>query len=287
MVASTIGEASEAMTILLFCDMEGVAGIQCWEQTGGSSPLYEEGRRLYTQEVNAAVRGLRSGGATCIVAQDGHGGSYPNAKAFMNWIPDQLEAGAEYVRGYRWAAYVEPLRNGECSAVAFLGAHARAGNEFGVLCHTVSADGWHRVLVNGIEVGESEILTAIAGSFGVPAVCISGDDAACEELADRIGEGLVRVPVKWGLSRYAARSLAPVAARERIEAGFCAAVRDRERWPAPLRFQSPVTVTVEFASPDRMAAYLAYPGTRQLDSRTIAAEGGTFYDAWKCLWKAA
>ena len=35
--------------------------------------MYEEGRRLYTEEINAAVRGAKRRGATEIVAVDCHG----------------------------------------------------------------------------------------------------------------------------------------------------------------------------------------------------------------------
>jgi D-amino peptidase len=52
------------MRVLFWCDMEGVAGIQAWEQVNGGAPLYEEGRRLFTGEVNAAARGAKAGGAT-------------------------------------------------------------------------------------------------------------------------------------------------------------------------------------------------------------------------------
>jgi len=48
------------MRVLLLCDMEGVAGIEAWEQVIGGSPQYEEGRRLLTGEVNAAIRGAKS-----------------------------------------------------------------------------------------------------------------------------------------------------------------------------------------------------------------------------------
>ena len=47
------------MKVMLWCDMEGVAGISVWEQVNGGAALYEEGRRLYTAEVNAAVRGCK------------------------------------------------------------------------------------------------------------------------------------------------------------------------------------------------------------------------------------
>jgi D-amino peptidase len=39
--------------------MEGVSGMVVWEQVNGSAPMYEEGRKLYTEEVNAAVRGAK------------------------------------------------------------------------------------------------------------------------------------------------------------------------------------------------------------------------------------
>ena len=50
--------------------MEGVAGIVKWEQTTGGEPLYEEGRKLYTEEINAAIRSAEAAGATEIVVMD-------------------------------------------------------------------------------------------------------------------------------------------------------------------------------------------------------------------------
>src|SRR5512142_3223084 len=101
------------MRVLILTDMEGVCGIQSWEHTGGDSVLYQEGRRLYTDEVSAAVRGAKKAGATKIICADGHGGSISGGKPFMSWIPDRLEPGAEYVMGYKWARYVEPMEAGE------------------------------------------------------------------------------------------------------------------------------------------------------------------------------
>jgi D-aminopeptidase len=61
------------MRIIVMSDMEGVAGIVKWEQVDGGESLYEEGRKLYTEEINAVVRGARAGGATEIVVMDCHG----------------------------------------------------------------------------------------------------------------------------------------------------------------------------------------------------------------------
>ena len=45
------------MKVLIISDMEGVAGICRWEQVSAGRSGYEEGRRLYTEELNATVRG--------------------------------------------------------------------------------------------------------------------------------------------------------------------------------------------------------------------------------------
>ena len=52
------------MRVLIMTDMEGVSGIINWDQVNGGAPLYAEGRVLYTEEINAAVRGAKAAGAT-------------------------------------------------------------------------------------------------------------------------------------------------------------------------------------------------------------------------------
>ena len=54
------------MRVLIMSDMEGVSGIVVWDQVNGGAPMYEEGRQLYTEEINAAVRGAKAAGATFV-----------------------------------------------------------------------------------------------------------------------------------------------------------------------------------------------------------------------------
>lgn len=51
------------MRVHIISDMEGVSGIVKPEQTSGGNPMYDEGRKLYTEEINAAVRGAKAAGA--------------------------------------------------------------------------------------------------------------------------------------------------------------------------------------------------------------------------------
>ena len=59
------------MKVFIVSDIEGVAGIVKGEATGppphGDANLYQEGRKLYTEEINAAVRGAKAAGGTEIV----------------------------------------------------------------------------------------------------------------------------------------------------------------------------------------------------------------------------
>jgi D-amino peptidase len=275
------------MRVLIFADMEGVSGIQSWEHVGGNSPRYEEGRRLYTAEINAAVRGCKQAGATEIVAIDGHGGSYEGGKPFMSWITDELERGAEYVQGYAWARYVEPMERtdgSKCDCVVFVGAHAMAGVADGVLCHTVSSEAWYNATINGTLVGESGIVAAIAGSFGVPAVFVSGDAATCREVKELCGDSVAAAPVKTGLGRYAARNMAPADACHLIEEQEMHALSHRDQWPEPLQFDPPVTFKVELATPDRAASFAGRAGVEVVGPRTVQATGQTFYEAWDKFW---
>ena len=68
------------MRVMVWADVEGVAGITSWEHTGGRTPLYEEGRRLYTEEINAIVRGCKRAQASDVIVVDGHGGGYDGAR---------------------------------------------------------------------------------------------------------------------------------------------------------------------------------------------------------------
>ena len=61
------------MRVFIVSDLEGVSGIVKLGQVVGGKPLYDESGRLYTEEINAAVRGAKAAGATEIVVMDCHG----------------------------------------------------------------------------------------------------------------------------------------------------------------------------------------------------------------------
>lgn len=271
------------MRVMIWGDMEGVACIEAWEQVTGGSPMYAEARVLFTEEMNAAVRGARQAGATDIIGVDCHGAG--GGWSFKSLVPDLLDDGAEWVLGYPWARYVEPLQTG-CDAIIFVGAHARAGTPDGVLSHTVSSELWYEASINGVPVGESGILAAIAGVWDVPTAFVAGDSATVREVKDLLGDDVHGVPVKQGLGRFSARSMSPVAAREAIEEGVAEALMNRT-FPPPYKPSSPVTFRVELASTDGAAAYHNRAGVHVTGPRTVEASGENFWDVWDRFWYRA
>lgn len=268
------------MRVVIFCDMEGVCGIQAWEQVNGGHPSYEDGRRLYTNEVNAAVRGARAAGATDIIVVDCHGAG--GGFKFKSFIPDQLESGAQYVLGHPWARYTEAFEKG-CDAILFAGAHAMAGTPDGVLCHTVSSENWHHAWINDTRVGESGILAAIAGCWDVPAIFVAGDESTCREVKELLGNEVVTAPVKTGLGRFSARNMAPRDACALIETNVALAISSKN-WPKPYKPTGPVTFRVEVATPDGVNDFIGRVGVKIDGPRMISCTAENFWQAWDQMW---
>lgn len=268
------------MRVVIFCDMEGVSCIENWEQVNGGTALYEECRKLYTDEANAAVRGARAAGAREVIVVDCHGAG--GAYNFKSFVPERLESGAEYVFGYPWARYIDAFEQG-CDAILFVGAHAMAGTPNGVLCHTVSSEAWYNAWINDTLVGESGILAAIAGSWDVPAIFASGDEATCQEVKALLGEEIVTAQVKTGLGRFAARNMAPKDACALIEMSTAQALSMRN-WPKPYKPKGPVTFKVELATPDRLNDFIGRKGVNVEGPRTISSTANTFWEAWDQFW---
>jgi D-amino peptidase len=257
-------------------DIEGVAGIVRWDQTSGDQALYYEGRRLYTEEINAAVRGAKQGGATEIVVMDCHGaaGDY----MFNSLLPDLLEPDCEYVIQSEWTEYTAFLEEG-CDAALFVGMHAKAGTPDGVLSHTVSGQGWRDLRFNGISVGETGINAALCGHWGCPVLMVTGDRATCNEARTLLGDALTTVEVKVGLGRFSARSKTSQTARELIEDGAKRALKDLKA-VQPYRPGSPCEITIEFTFVDRLVEYRNRRGVEQLDELTLVSRADDWWSAW-------
>src|SRR6476646_8204380 len=251
------------MRVFIVSDMEGVAGISNWQQVAGGESLYEEGRKLYTQEINAAVRGARAGGATEVVVIDGHGAG--KGWSFNSLIPEDLDEGCEFVVQKEWTEYTGILEDG-CDAALFIGMHAMAGTSDGFMTPTVS----------GTE-GRSVRFT---GTWGCPVLLVTGDQAACREGRELLGEGLTTVQVKTALGRFSGRHKTPGVARRMIEDGARTALGDLKAVP-PYDPGKPCEIVVELATPDHAEQFRHHPVVEIRDGRTIASRADDWWTAWR------
>jgi D-amino peptidase len=264
------------MRVFISVDMEGVAGVVHAEQTRPAAPEYEQSRRLMTAEANAAIAGARAAGATRIVVSDSHWD-------MRNLVPDELDPAAELIQGSprRWSM-MEGIDDG-FDAACFIGYHGMAGTEASVIDHTYTGSVFD-VRINGRPIGEIGLNAALAGHFGVPVACVSGDHTAVAEAKAWLGEDVASVVVKQGLSRYAARSLAPAVARERIREGVAAALRQARE---PLRLDGPLTLSIDYLKTTQADIAAIMPGVERTSARTVeytADDYLTLFRAFRALF---
>ena len=119
------GRRLSAVKVFIVSDLEGVSGVTNPGQTIGGSPMYEESRRLYTEEMNAAVRGAKAAGATEIVVMDCHGAG--EEWDFNSLIPELLDEACDFVVQDSWTEYTAFLESG-VDAALFVGMHATGGH---------------------------------------------------------------------------------------------------------------------------------------------------------------
>jgi D-amino peptidase len=99
--------------------------------------------------------------------------------------------------------------------VMFIGYHARNGTPNAVLDHTWSRMTVANVWLNDMLTGEYGLNGAVAGHFGVPVIMVSGDQTACAQVVETLGD-IETAIVKQATGRYSAECLAPAATQEMI-----------------------------------------------------------------------
>jgi D-amino peptidase len=239
--------------VYIVTDLEGISGVTTFEQTRNSDGLlYQNARHLLMGDINAAVQGCLDGGATYVCVMDGHGRP-------LNVIPDEMHPGADFVcgRGFGTAAGLD-----ETFACGMLvGYHAMAHTPNGVLCHTQNSRSDARYWYNDREFGEIGQEAMIFGHFGLPIVLVTGDEAACREAREFLGEQVVTVAVKRGFSRESCLMVPPQRAHAMIRDGAKEAmgrIRLCQPFAMPLpmrgRFEALAEPLPDNASPALVAA---------------------------------
>jgi len=279
-------EDERTVQIYISADMEGITGLvdALDVQPGGAD--YERGRVMMTEDVNAAVRGALTAGATRVLVNDAHG-------PMRNILPDQLHPSAHLVRGRPKALGMLEGLDGTFDATVCVGYHARAG-ALGVLSHSFMGHEIEDVWLDSSPVGEIGMVHATAAALGAPVAVLTGDDAACAEMSDW-DPAVETIPVKRARGRFAAQLLPVDEARHAIETSVATAlqVASGETVPAvttqvlgnpgPAAAAAPrpgsqslgdrPTLAVRWQSASVAAMLLGIPGVTLRDSRTVQVTG--------------
>jgi D-amino peptidase len=236
--------------IYISSDMEGTAGIVDWRQCVGPGQEYETGRRLLLDEVNAAIDGAAAAGATEFLVNDSH-------SVMQNLPPNELHRNAAYLAGTNKPSYMMEGLDSSYDGIFFVSYHAAMGTP-GALSHTYNPRAIHEVRINGTVTGESGLNALVAQHFGVPVLLVTGDQYVRPE-AEPFCPRIKAAEVKRSVSRFAAESLHPASACERIRAAAADAARQLSDVDAP-RIEMPATVEIEWRTTDMAELAAGVPG---------------------------
>lgn len=232
------------MKILIAVDMEGITGVTTWDQVTPGHAEYARFRGLMTQDVNAAIRGAMEAGADEVIVVDGHWNG-------SNILIEELDPRARLNSGSPSPFSMMQGIDETVDGVFFIGYHARNGSPNAILDHTWSSETVVNVWLNDILTGEYGLNAAVAGHFGVPVIMTTGDQTACSQIVELLGEMETAI-VKHATGRFAAECLVPAVTQGMIAEAASRAVSrllDGDV-PDPFVLDTPVRVTVEFFTSD-------------------------------------
>lgn len=216
--------------LLIIADMEGISGIERYEQCARGHADYEEGVRLLCNEINVIAQAAFQSGASSVSAIDWHGGG-------GNIDPDQLED--------RVTVVPEDLSPGYDLGM-LIGFHPMAGDPNGFISHTMRQG--LAVDVAGQQIGELSLLAWWLGEHDVPVGLISGDRGATAE-ADRFFPDTPMHTVKRAESWGRAVCVPTEQSYEALRTRVTRALEQHGRWQV-YRAISPIPFRLKLRDPN-------------------------------------
>lgn len=263
-----------ASRVLLIYDMEGVTAAVAPRDVQFGAEGYPAARESLTEDVNAAARGLLTGGAREVVITDAHA----SGNAEPDYLVDRLPKGARFdVRDAPYDPYIDTVSQGYAAVVA-VGMHGRAGGK-AFLAHTYF--GHTRWLMAGHDMNESMIVATSAGRVGVPLILVTGDDVLQREIAEVMPTTeYVVVKQANGVEKADPRPRADVSAE--IEAAAARAFKNHSSirpW-LPAGLEAPFDNRFSYVFPEMAAVAVIFPHATGIDNKTINLKTRDFLEAY-------
>lgn len=268
------------MKILIAADMEGITGVVDWSQVMPGSADYPRFRKLMTGDVNAAVRGAFSGGASSVVVTDGHDSG-------RNILVEELDSRATLNSGTPSPlSMVQGVEGAQ--GVIYIGYHARMGAINGTLDHTWSDERVSGLWINDRAFGEAGLNGAVCGWFDAPIIMASGDQTLCAEVKEFFGEKIETAQVKTATGRMSAECAPPEQTSQIIEEAAKRAVINLRsgRAPKPFKVSVPIKLDLEFVQSEMADKASLMPGAKRAQDRHVEFTSDnivTIYQAFRTM----
>ena len=264
--------------VLIYVDMDGSSGVSRPEQVLYPNPEYFAHRKFITADVNAAIRGLKAGGAGEIVVVDAHGSGNNESP---DVIVEQMDKRATFLfRDHPFDGYLEAV-DSSYQAIVAVGMHAEAASR-GFMAHTVTLE--PVITVNGQRITEAALIAHSAARWRIPVIMVAGDDVLGEQIKEEMPDAEYAV-VKRATSRTRAELIPQAEVQRSIERAAKAAI---EKLAAIKPFEVADSYRFEIGWQNVRQADLAgtIPGVNRLDSLTTGYTARTFPEGQRLAGRA-
>ena len=258
--------------ILIVNDIEGISGIDNVRMIQYGSREYKEGRVHVTEDVNAAVRGLRAAGATEILVADSHGSGGSN----KNIIPEKLERNVKLFQEGPVYKRLKEAADKSVDAAVFIGFHAMADTKDGFLRHTITLE--PRIRINGKPVGETAIDAYTLAEYGIPVIMVTGDQALIREASTFLPR-IEAVQVKTSVDCKTTNCSPLPEARRLIETAAKRALSRIDEF-FPTRIATPIETDVSFLRKEQTDLCETIPRSKRKGENTISYIAGDWDEAY-------
>ena len=269
------------MNVFVSVDIEGITGVVHADMMSPEQREYNRGRKLMTDDANAAVEGLTQAGAEYILVVDGHG-------PMRNLVFEDMHPATHLMTGSANArdhCQLEGADTRAFDAAVFVGYHAMAKTYNAIHPHTIAGAAVHELRINGVPHGETGINAAVLGSMGVPVVMVTGDVTTCHEARHFLGDGIETVAVKDAVGRNSAICRPPSATLPEITEAAKLALEKRGE-VAPYLQGETVQFEIDFLTMMQCDRAAGLAGVERVSPVTIRIDGDNAWDQYGVLWSA-
>ncbi|MCJ2543704.1 M55 family metallopeptidase [Thermostichus vulcanus] len=261
------------MKVYISADIEGITGIDHWDEATIGQPGYELFREQMTREVIAACEGSLAAGATHITVKDAHDSG-------RNLIPDRLPEPVQLIRGWSGHPYcmVQELDR-SYDALILIGYHSPAGSGANPLAHTYTTE-VSQIRLNGQRISEFHLVSFTAAHEGIPVVFLAGDADLCAE-AKAYDPTIQTVITHKGIgqsviAQHPQRTLQAI--REGVE-GSLRRLKEYRPRPLPEHF----LLEVDYKEPSRAYRKSFYPGCQLVADATVHLQVSDWFEVLRAL----